>query len=74
MINLLFAVCEQLSVWGHEQTADFKREKTANFEKETKPANLKKESNDLFCIKEQLAGKKFPWEKNVYAYLSSNGD
>ena len=49
MINLLSAVCEQLSVWGQEQTAEFKREYTANLENETKPDNLEKESNDQFC-------------------------
>ena len=65
MINLLSAVCEQLSVWGQEQTAEFKREYTANLENETKPDNLEKESNDQFCGRDQVADKMFFWEKNV---------
>ena len=65
MLVHLSSICEQLSAWERDQTVDFNWDKTANFENETKPANIEKETNDQFCIKEQLAGKMFLWKKNV---------
>ena len=67
----LSSICEELSVWEHVQTVDFKWDKTANFENETKPANIEKETNDQFFTREQLAIKFFLWEKNVSAQLST---
>ena len=65
MLVLFSALWEHLSVWGHDQTADFKWHKTANFEIEKKYDELEKERNEQFCIREQLAGKLFLQERNI---------
>ena len=74
MLVHLSSKCEQLSASERDQTADFKWDKTTNFENETKPANIEKERNDQFFTREQLAIKIFLWEENVSVQLSTKSN